>query len=379
MKHHVAPCSLKEARQAAGLAQKRLACLSGVASSTISNYERQVRQPTTAHAVAMARILGHTVEELFPGQALRDAPRAKAHGDDLRQRHPANVLRQVRQAAGLTQRQLADLVDLSVGAIAKYEERLIRPTAKNADAIARVVGLRAERLFPGQALRQGPVLGTDGYRLRAARQKRRISQRSLAQTLHVDQVAISDFELGIRATPAALRQPLAQALGANVDEIWFIPAPPGPQDRPVEIVHSGHAIAIARIERGWSRRQLATASDVSVSAITLWEQTGHAPIIDRASRVLNNLGLVWKLVFNDDPETFPPRSGARLASFRRNAGYTQTSLAYKLGVSNTRVCQLEKGGAEDYWPNMPVLFCRIALIFGVSENELWGESREVPE
>lgn len=57
------------------------------------------------------------------------------------------VLREMREAAGLTQRQLADLVGVTDQTISNLERGVTKPTLDTARALARVLGVQVEALF----------------------------------------------------------------------------------------------------------------------------------------------------------------------------------------------------------------------------------------
>jgi len=57
---------IKERREELGLSQTRLACLIGMASSTLSNLELGKQQPWPKARHDLAKALGLTEEQLFP-------------------------------------------------------------------------------------------------------------------------------------------------------------------------------------------------------------------------------------------------------------------------------------------------------------------------
>ena len=60
---------------------------------------------------------------------------------------PVDILRAKREAAGLTQRQLADLVGVTDQTISNIERGVTTPTLDTARALARVLGIAVEGLF----------------------------------------------------------------------------------------------------------------------------------------------------------------------------------------------------------------------------------------
>lgn len=62
-----------------------------------------------------------------------------------------DIIRTKREAAGLTQRQLADLVGVTDQTISNIERGATRPTLDTARAIAGVLGISIEALFLSEA------------------------------------------------------------------------------------------------------------------------------------------------------------------------------------------------------------------------------------
>lgn len=58
---------IREIREERGLSQTRLACLAGIAASNLSNIETGKRSPWPKVRADLARALGVTEEDLFPG------------------------------------------------------------------------------------------------------------------------------------------------------------------------------------------------------------------------------------------------------------------------------------------------------------------------
>lgn len=75
--------NLRVARKAAGLEQEELASRSGISQGTISRIERGSPAPSVETALALARALGLTVEDLFAAsEAAPDGPVVVREGFD---------------------------------------------------------------------------------------------------------------------------------------------------------------------------------------------------------------------------------------------------------------------------------------------------------
>ena len=64
--------NLREERVKKGLSVTKLACQVGLAPSTLSEFERGLRQPWPRARAKLSRVLGLSESELFPGLELRN-------------------------------------------------------------------------------------------------------------------------------------------------------------------------------------------------------------------------------------------------------------------------------------------------------------------
>lgn len=67
---------LRALRESAGLKQKDLAGISGISQATISRIERDSPAPSAAVAIALARALKLSVEEIFGPELSEETPSA---------------------------------------------------------------------------------------------------------------------------------------------------------------------------------------------------------------------------------------------------------------------------------------------------------------
>jgi transcriptional regulator with XRE-family HTH domain len=118
------------------------------------------------------------------------------------------ALRQARIAAGLTQEDLAGLIDSSLAPIGAWETGRSAPTPRNAAALARVLQLPLGKLLtidPGDA-RLSDLRDWSGH-----------TQAWVEQHLGIR--ALGTFERGARPLPRALRKPLAELYGVTQKQI----------------------------------------------------------------------------------------------------------------------------------------------------------------
>jgi len=113
-------------------------------------------------------------------------------------------LRQLRIAARLTQRELAERTGTDPGTIGKYESGDRTPYVDRLAALAAALGVT-----PGELTR----IGFDADRLRQLRIAARLTQRELAQRAGTDRATIAEYESGTGAPFYDRLALLASALG----------------------------------------------------------------------------------------------------------------------------------------------------------------------
>jgi transcriptional regulator with XRE-family HTH domain len=132
-------------------------------------------------------------------------------------------LTHAREAAGLTKSEMALRVGVSQAAVTGWESGAIGSlTAENLLALSDVLTMTPHWLMRGQGIGPGDMLiGHDmGERIRAARQKKAMSQEKLAEALGVSKGAVSQWETNATSPRKDLLASLADVLGVTVN--WLV-------------------------------------------------------------------------------------------------------------------------------------------------------------
>ena len=130
--------ALRELRRRAGLTQRALAIALDVTPSVVHRWERRGATPSTPHLVRLAAVLGVTVDDLLgrlaPGAAVTP-PTGGVPPDGRR-----HTLRELREAAGLSQWQLSVRLGVTEGAVSRWEAGTRLPQPRHLAPLARLLG-----------------------------------------------------------------------------------------------------------------------------------------------------------------------------------------------------------------------------------------------
>lgn len=114
-------------RENAKMTQRELAKLLGVVNSTISLYEHGKSTPNDQIKIAICKHFGVSLDYLLGVSDKLNANSADADEQELdcsphgEERNSLNRLRSMREARGMTQKELGDLLNLQSSVISKYE------------------------------------------------------------------------------------------------------------------------------------------------------------------------------------------------------------------------------------------------------------------
>ncbi len=128
-------CRLRRLRARAGLTQRELAIAAGVTPSMVQRWERRGVIPSAARLPQLTAALGAPPDALF-GQAARDVGEQHAASEV----GAPTSLRALREAAGLSQWQLAVRLGVTEGAVSRWEAGDRQPNARYLADLARLIG-----------------------------------------------------------------------------------------------------------------------------------------------------------------------------------------------------------------------------------------------
>lgn len=128
----------------------------------------------------------------------------------------------------------------------------------------------------------------------------------------------------------------------------------------------GERIRQARLERGWSIRQLGDRTGLSRSRLSRWERGFSSPGVAEAERLGKVLNFAVKPVRWNEELTVSIPFGSLLRAVRNRNGYSLETAAAKVGVSKAALSRYESGARLPSEAQRPDLM--IAL--GASEGEI---------
>ena len=124
-----------------------------------------------------------------------------------------NKIKERRKELNLSQRQLADLLNVSYQQIQKWEKSERIPTAINAITLARALDSSVENLFPSN---KSKVIA-----LKQRRQELKLTQKQVAERANIAESTYQRYERGQIVPLAFTAVHLAKALETTVEELYI--------------------------------------------------------------------------------------------------------------------------------------------------------------
>jgi len=248
---------LTSARLRAGLTVTELARELHVARPTVSMWERGDRGVARNYWPVLAAALGMRQDEL-PGLFEGCSP-ARLDGVRL----PS--LACARRAAGLTQRALAERLDVAPTTLAMWESARVRVHLSLAQRLCTVLGVELARLTA-----KPPEAGPDPRPLRRYRRWAGMSRAEAAAAVGVCVSALARYEAGVRATPIPVVRRMARAYGRSVEEL---------------LPHGGCRLVPLPSRRRWLREEVPQAIRALRTASGL-TQVGLGRAVGRSGRAV---------------------------------------------------------------------------------------------
>jgi transcriptional regulator with XRE-family HTH domain len=253
----------------------------------VSIWERGDRGVARSYWPALAAALGmreDEIPELFEGgpPARLDAVRLPS-------------LATVRRASGMTQRALAERLDVAPTTLAMWETAGVRVHLAHAQQLCVVMGVDLPSLTA-----EPPAQTPDPRPLRGHRRAAGMSRAEAAAALGVSVGSLARYEAGERPTPIPVVRRMARAYGRSVEDLLpysgsrLVPLPPRHRWRPEEVPQ---AIRALRTAAGLTRVGLGRAVDRSGNTVARWE-AGHTLPVPGTLRRL-------EVIFGLAPGRFP--------------------------------------------------------------------------
>ena len=152
--------NLRKVRIYNGMSQQELADKLGTSKAVISSYEQNKSRPTFATLIELARMFNVTTDYLlsfgddYLDEKFEISPIMEGDEDNERARQLSGrrmgigrQIRELREEKGLSRKELADALSLSVTIVGKYENDQAAPSYGTLLQIARYFNVTTERLF----------------------------------------------------------------------------------------------------------------------------------------------------------------------------------------------------------------------------------------
>ncbi len=259
---------------------------------------------------------------------------------------PGQKIRSVRKAAGLTQKEVGELIGLASVTIASMEAG--RVSDRRADEIVEKIRASVPIPEPFTARNAAQSVSTvspassevdasAGARIREARKAAGLSQKTLAKILRVSETRLIAMELG-----EVTKEQAEKAIRAANGE-------PRREKQKVRVKASrkvllGHQIRDARKAAGLSQQELAGMIGTTQGSVSLMERGQIEE--DKAAEVL-------RLIAQEKPDTTAhfvsddqesrQEAGRQIRAIRKEAGLPVKKAAELLGISVSRMTQMESG------------------------------------
>ncbi len=241
----------------------------------------------------------------------------------------SRTLKNLRDRLDLTQKELAELLDVSSVTISSWESGNTKPQKENKENIVELREkskaevedmLEREEEDDGQ---EEPALD-----VRSVRDKHGLTQEEFAEVLGVTATTVSNWEQG-ETTPSEERIEEMQTLDGLSEE----------EEEETGTSISGDEIKQIRSERDLSQSELAEQLGVSAGTVSNWERGKSRPESDK----LDQLQDLAEQERTDEDESDGAFSAEDLKTFRDEHDLSQAELADELGVSAGTISNWERG------------------------------------
>ena len=266
---------LKHLRKSAKMTQQHLATLLGITQATLSGWENEkfeidinsVKKISQIFNVSSDYLLGFSdipyhpklaqipvlgkvqaIKPLYVEKNIEDYTYAELN-DEAKNFAPhikdnnintAKKLKELRKAHNMTQVKLAELLNISQGAITNWERGKTCPDFENLLRLADIYGISIDELLGRISTKKTTTInyiGGDymtGKKLKDLRKQKGFTQVQLSKMLHVQQASISAWENDVAKPDFDNQVKLAELYGVSIDELHGLTTP-SPSGRGVTI------------------------------------------------------------------------------------------------------------------------------------------------
>lgn len=351
---------IAEQRKKLGLSQEELAEKLNISQKSISKYELGNRKPQYKVLVRMAEYFGVTTDYLL---GVTDSTENEPESSVTRKF--GNRLRELRVSEGITQFQMAVILDTSKSNISKYEAGTVEPGMEKINEIARFFKVTTDYLF-GMAKGGNTMLGK---KIKELRKSSGMTQEELGKKLGVVKSTISLWESDSSEPNHAATIALAKLFGVTTDYLLGAEGDAmGTEEKINEIAQRvGRNIRSIREQAGLSQDEFAEGFSVKQPTVANWEIGKRQPNLNMLIQIAQFGGTSLDDLATKDLTPPVPLYVRNMVSLRKKCGYSQGELATVLGLQGASSIDLVESGKCE----LPVSkLVHLAEFFGVTMDQI---------
>lgn len=204
-----------------------------------------------------------------------------------------------REAAGLTQKELAEILGVATGTVQQWELGIKHPRHYNIAAIAKALDVPVARFYDDQdtALSNRNAIGN---KIRAERRKAGLTQEQLANACGLAKITIQQYEAGKRLPRLSCLVAIAKALNIPALSIESLLQP---EKEPLRKSSIGDQIKKERLRVGMTQKQLGEQCGIAEQTIRRYELGLLNPKFETLSKIAQPLGIpVFSFYNSQQPE-----------------------------------------------------------------------------
>lgn len=328
---------ITELRKACDMSQKELGEKLGLSASAIGMYEQGRREPGNAMLIAMEKLFGVTVDYLL---GVTDSTENEPESSVTRKF--GNRLRELRVSEGITQLQMAVILDTSKSNISKYEAGTVEPGMEKINEIARFFKVTTDYLF-GMAKGGNTMLGK---RINELRKSSGMTQEEFGKKLGVIKQTVSSWENDLSEPNHAATIAIAKLFGVTTDYLLGAEGDTmGTEETINEITQRvGRNIRSIREQAGLSQREFAEGFGVSAGEVGMWETGRREPDLNMLIQIAQFGGTSLDDLAMKELAPPVPLYVQNMIYLRKKIGYSQSEMAMELGLQGPSSIDIVESG-----------------------------------
>ena len=355
--------TIKELRTKAGMTQEELGKLLNVQNAAVSKYESGKIPLTGETLLKLSKIFNVSTDYLLGAEeraVMEPEENEPETGTALKF---GNRLRELRVSEGITQLQMAVILDTSKSNISKYEAGTVEPGMETINEIARFFEVTTDYLF-GMETGGNTMIGG---KIADLRKELGLNQEEMAERLNVKQPTVANWELDRREPDLETVKKIASLFGVTTD--YLLGAEKGGNTM------LGKRISELRRASGMTQEEFGKKLGVIKQTVSSWENDLSEPNHAATVTIAKLFGVTTDYLLGAEGDTMgteekineiTQRVGRNIRSIREQAGLSQRDFAEGFGVSNGAVGMWETGKRQ---PDLNMLI-QIAQFGGTNLDDL---------